>query len=462
MHLGRLRKAWQCLLVLWCAMPAAQAGTRLALWGDNSFGQTDIPDGATNIALVAVGARHVVVVRDDGAVLNWGDNGFNQLMMPAGLSNVMALTTGCYQTLALRSNGTVVAWGDDTYGVSTVPDGLTNVAAISAGSSRDLALQSDGTLVSWGFPNGLPSGLTGLVAIAHQTLAVQADGAVIQWGFNSGDTTNTVTGPPANLADATAITAGQSHYVGLNVDGSVIAWGYNYAGQLDVPLSLSNVVAIAAGATHTLALRSDGTVVAWGENYYGESDVPIGLSNVIAIAAGGYTSAALVGDGPPSITLQPFGRSVLAGALVQLHARAAGIPPLDYQWQKGGTNIPGATQASLFLTNVTRTDSGSYRSNVKGPAGEATTSPAELVVRARQRLSTGQILPDGSFTAISSDADGAPITETNTFRFEAQASSNLVDWTSLPNSLSLTNGSLLLLDPSALNQPNRFYRIIEH
>ena len=425
-------------------------------------GQANIPAAATNLASVAIGQVHVVVAKNDGTVLNWGHNGYGQLATPAGLSNVMALAAGYCNTLALCSNGTVVAWGDDTYGISTPPPGLTNVAAIAAGPNRSLALQADGTLVAWGFDNGLPSGLSHLVAIARQNLAVQTDGAVIQWGFNSGDVTNTVVGPPASLAYATAIAAGQAHYIGLNVDGTVIGWGYNYVGQLNIPPGLSNVVAIAAGNVHTLALVADGSVVAWGDNSAGQCDVPAGLTNVIAVAAGGYTSAALVGDGPPSVTLQPFSQSALAGSSVQLHARAAGIPPLTFQWQKGETDLPGATQASLILTDVSRADSGSYRSVVTGAVGETMSTPATLLVRSPQRLCAGQVLSDGSFTATSSDAGENSISAADLPRFEVQSSTDLVNWISLSDALSLTNGVLLLRDPTAAGRANCFYRIFEY
>jgi hypothetical protein len=45
--------------------------------------------------------------------------------------------------------------------------------------------------------------------------------------------------------------------------------------------------------------------------------------------------------------------------------------------------------------------------------------------------------------------------------FEAQASTNLVDWVTLADALSLTNGSLLLRDADSTNHPQRFYRLVE-
>jgi len=40
-------------------------------------------------------------------------------------------------------------------------------------------------------------------------------------------------------------------------------------------------------------------------------------------------------------------------------------------------------------------------------------------------------------------------------------SSNLVDWVTLPGTLTLTNGLLQLQDSYATDAPMRFYRIIE-
>jgi hypothetical protein len=60
------------------------------------------------------------------------------------------------------------------------------------------------------------------------------------------------------------------------------------------------------------------------------------------------------------------------------------------------------------------------------------------------------------------DADGGLISPTDLANFEAQASTNLLDWGTLTNALSLTNGTLLLQDLDQTNYPARYYRIIEH
>ena len=41
----------------------------------------------------------------------WGDNDYGQCNVPAGLSGVVAVAAGAYHSLALKADGTVVAWG---------------------------------------------------------------------------------------------------------------------------------------------------------------------------------------------------------------------------------------------------------------------------------------------------------------------------------------------------------------
>jgi hypothetical protein len=45
--------------------------------------------------------------------------------------------------------------------------------------------------------------------------------------------------------------------------------------------------------------------------------------------------------------------------------------------------------------------------------------------------------------------------------FQLQVSTNLVDWTAVPNALSLTNGTLTWQDNAWNKYTRRFYRIVE-
>jgi len=62
----------------------------VASWGDNTYGQTTIPAGLTNVTAVAVGISHSLALKDDGMVIAWG----TVTTTPAGLSNVTAIAAG--------------------------------------------------------------------------------------------------------------------------------------------------------------------------------------------------------------------------------------------------------------------------------------------------------------------------------------------------------------------------------
>ena len=72
----------------------------------------------------------------------WGDNRYGQTNVPSGLTNVVAIASGGYHSLALKGDGTVVVWGWNALGQCNVPSGLTNVVAIAGGDSHSLALEN--------------------------------------------------------------------------------------------------------------------------------------------------------------------------------------------------------------------------------------------------------------------------------------------------------------------------------
>jgi hypothetical protein len=77
------------------------------------------------------------------------------------------------------------------------------------------------------------------------------------------------------------------------------------------------------------------------------------------------------------------------------------------------------------------------------------------------RLLNPTVTADGLFILTAQDPFG-PVTASDLPYFETQVSTNLTDWETLQGTLILTNGTILLQDPSPTNYPIRFYRIVEH
>jgi hypothetical protein len=329
-------------------------------FGDDYVGQCDMPYGLTNAVQLAGGGGHTMALTSKGQVLSWGWNYYGQINVPTGLSNVVMIAAGYYHSVALLTNGSVVAWGLNTYpwALAQVPSNLTNATVISALSTHTMALSSNGTVTVWGYDQGsgvtaVPAGLTNVTAISaggNHCLAV-SNGFVVAWGSDN----NHQCDVPAGLSNVVDVAGGAYHSLALKSDGTIAVWGR--ATETNVPVGLSNVVAIAAGGDtsaglgYSLALKKDGSVVAWGDN--AAADPVGGLNNVVGIAAGAdHALAVRTGPPTPVITLEPIDEFQVQGSNATFTARGAGLYGVTYQWQTNGVNLPGATSATLTLTNV--------------------------------------------------------------------------------------------------------------
>jgi alpha-tubulin suppressor-like RCC1 family protein len=366
-------------------------------WGS----QTTVPAGLSGVIAISAGNLHTTVLRADGTVLAWGDNSYGQTSLPAGLRNVTAIAAGGRHNLALKNNGRVVGWGHDYNGQAT-PPAFSDFVAIAAGDSHSLGVRRDGTVLAWG--NGyngattVPSTLSNAIAVAagsYHSLALTHRGTVVGWGDNS----NGQSSPPPDLSNVVAITAGHVQSLALRNDGSVFGF------LNPVPAEATNVVSIAAQYWCGLAARADGTVVSWGPNVISP---PAGLSNAVAVAAGQSHRVALVETGV-FIIADPTNAVGLLGTNVLFQVRALGVSPMRYQWQFGGTNLVGATNASLMLANITRSDAGLYSVVITTPRGTAASETATLTVLSPPLVLAqpqSQVVLAGSTAILSVQATG--------------------------------------------------------
>jgi len=124
-------------------------------------------------------------------------------------------------------------------------------------------------------------------------------------------------------------------------------------------------------------------------------------------AAGSSGKCALA----PVIAVEPRNQTVLAGANAMFSVSPAGLPPTSFQWTFDGTNIAGATSATLLLTNVQFEQGGTYSVAMSNSVGYGMSAPATLTV-----LSPPQILSQpasavgyfGESIALQVQAEGTP------------------------------------------------------
>ena len=122
-------------------------------------------------------------------------------------------------------------------------------------------------------------------------------------------------------------------------------------------------------------------------------------------------------SGEPSITAQPANQSVSVGQSASFSVTATGSAPLNYQWQKNGSNIAGATSASYTTPPATPADNGSrFQVIVTNSAGTVTSGTATLTVAATAAVDvstfkydvarTGRMLSETTLTPSSVTSNG--------------------------------------------------------
>jgi len=349
--------------------------------------------------VVAVGQRHSLALRSDGAVMAWGDNGVGQCDVPDNLRGV-AIAGGGLFSVAVKRNRTVAAWGDDFLGQCQPPDGLQDVVAVAAGSHHALALRTDGTVVAWGDNScgqcDIPAGLTGVSAItaaATYSLALKADGTVVAWGQPA------TVQPAADLTNVVAIAAGDDSALALvDAEGPFLV---RAIGDLDAVLGAEITLTAAVHGSAPLVFQWYEGVqpLADSERISGTATQNLviqearledtGEYSLLARNAGGIVvtpAARLTVFAAPRIEKQPESLSSSLGSEALLSASADGAGPLAYQWFKDGTalidneRVSGAGLQQLRIGSLVFGDAGEYSVAVSNAHGSVISRVAQVTV----------------------------------------------------------------------------------
>lgn len=136
---------------LWhtCAVKAGD-GT-LSCWQG-----VDVPDSLqdTSFKQVSCGGFHACAIARDARLLCFGDNRFGQLDVPDDFSqNITAVSAGRSHTCALNATGHMQCWGWNYYGQSSVLNYLQgNIVSVSAGYGTTCAITRGNTMRCFGGP----------------------------------------------------------------------------------------------------------------------------------------------------------------------------------------------------------------------------------------------------------------------------------------------------------------------
>ncbi len=139
----------------------------------------------------------------------------------------------------------------------------------------------------------------------------------------------------------------------------------------------------------------------------------LALGAMLSACGGGSDSTVA----PPTIATEPQDVHISEGEVVRFSVTAQGEGPVGYQWFRDGVAIAGATEQTLELPAIRRTDSGALFSvAVRNAAGAVQSRPALLKVEPFGEVvaskwsdkvpSTGELNPNASRLVIAVGASG--------------------------------------------------------
>ncbi len=416
-------------------------------WGANNYGQCNVPTGLSNVVDVAAGAYHSLALKQDGTVVAWGGNAAGETNIPAGLSNVVAIAAGgdtsysiyTAYSLALKKDGTVVTWGDNE---ATDPvGGLNNVIGISAGADHALAIRTGPatpviTLEPFDQFQVAGSNVTftargaGLYGVTYQwqTNTVNLPGAT-----NAALTVTNVQAPQvaasyrvmvANEVGSLASSNANLHFVTPpEIISFTLPTNPIVAYQSNLTL---NVVATAPGMFNGFPLsyqwlfNGSNLAGATGSSYiiHGNASA-FGTYFVRVSNAAGSTNAAwyalVLNTNGLLVTQHPTNRYQIAGGSLNFTAEGVGLNLISYQWQFNGTNLAGATNSVLTLTNVQSIDAGNYRAVISDGVSSLASSNATFTLVTKpvittQSAPTNQVKIYGNYVALNGAATAPGLT----------------------------------------------------
>jgi hypothetical protein len=155
----------------------------------------------------------------------------------------------------------------------------------------------------------------------------------------------------------------------------------------------------------------------------------------------------LSGEIPPIFLIQPGNLGALVGHTVGFYCTTKSLYPVTYQWQLFGTNIVGATNALLTITNAQMTDAGPYQVIASNLYGFSKSDVANLKVYVRVNI-------------FEDHAGNVILTwPTNATGFTLQSTTNLASsvWTTNLPSPVVVSGRNTVTNP--ISSIQQFYRL---
>jgi len=265
---------------------------------------------------------------------------------------------------------------------------------------------------------------------------------------------------PSFVSTGPDLRDGRFHHVALALNPAAAEGGVLYVDGLPLLKFTATNWSSYFNSSGNVSIGSGPTLLPEYSSFFGKIDElaiysrPLTPAEIASISHAGRSGKCKM---PPAIITQLTNQIVAQGSNTSFVVVATGTPTLKYQWLKQGVVVPGATNASLNFTNVQSLAAGLYSVRVTNAFGSTISSNATLTVEPLAIASSGGRLSykqsgsqwDLKFTGIPGQT------------YKIQASTNLVDWTTIGTATDLGGGNFEFVDPDWKSRNTGFYRIVQ-
>ena len=366
---------------------------------------TNLP-GATNVTLLVSD----LTLASAGSYALYVTNNFGWTNTAAAALTLLTPAAGSYEEMIL-TNKPIAYWrlnegayaydapsvaydyvgGYDAYHTNTYTiDGLRPPSYLGMETSNNGAYYNGGaassttaslmnnlgqfTLMGWFNPAVWPQ----QTAAGSGRVALFGQNDAAEFGFHGTNVIGMWTpgGGYVSFDASTLVSAGNWYFIVAVGDGSRITFHLNGNEAASLAQSTTNY-----GASSYPFRIGYGVLDAGANEFQGTIDEVALFNRALSVAEVNALYSKAVGVAqPPSLLLQPTGGTRYVTQSKTFTATAAGTLPLYYQWRHAGTEIPGATNNYLTLTNLTAAAAGAYDVVVTNRAGVTNSAEATLTV----------------------------------------------------------------------------------
>jgi hypothetical protein len=341
------------LLITVCSAQAEVTGTVLQ-WSSGSTTSTAVDTGL-GVVKISKGLSHSLALKRDGTVVAWGSNSYGESTVPAGLTNVVDVDAGSYESYAVKSDGTVVHWGNDGSGSLGVATGLpsdvleldlssTRVGIVVGGATRLIyTWEADRVLVFTDMRNSLAFAVG-----ANHILSFNGklSGITAVW-IKSQSAGNEYGQLSAANTIAYKVDAGPNTTWLMGYDGTLRAFGQHTR----IPSAVGSVKSFTVGDRYVFAVRTDNSIVTWDSDDDATTGLTVlsGPTSLSELSC--YEDQALAALNETTVTFKMSSPTIIGGSTTTISGKCSLSQALPYD--ATFTLAGGNTALSLKATTIT-------------------------------------------------------------------------------------------------------------